>query len=65
MNVAEDKSVGDFDVFFDQIDYWTDGRQNLSLNICFIQQYGSVNTLTEIDYKDFFVHVWYFFMVID
>ena len=65
MNVAEDKSVGDFDVFFDQIDYWTDGRQNLGLNICFIQQYDSVNTLTEIDYKDFFVHVWYFFMVID
>ena len=65
MNVAEDKSVGDFDVFFDQIDYWTDGRQNLSLNICFIQQYDSVNTLTEIDCKDFFVHVWYFFMVID
>ena len=27
----------DFDVFFDQSDYWTDRRQNLSLNICFIQ----------------------------
>ena len=26
----------DFDVFFDQIDYCIDGRQNLSLNICFI-----------------------------
>ena len=60
MNVAEDKSVGDFDVFFDQIDYWTDRRQNLSLNICFIQQYDSVKTLTEINCKDFFVHVWYF-----
>ena len=65
MNVAEDKSVGDFDVFFDQIDYWTDGRQNLSLNICFIQQYDSVKTLTEIDCKDFFLHVPYFLMVID
>ena len=54
MNVAEYKSVGDFDVFFDQIDYWTDGRQNLSLNICFIQQYDSVKTVTEIDCKDFF-----------
>ena len=30
MNVEEDKSVGDFDVFFDQIGYWTDGRQNLN-----------------------------------
>ena len=30
MNVAEDKSVGDFDVFFDQINYWTDGRQKLA-----------------------------------
>ena len=54
MNVAEYKSVGDFDVFFDQIDYWTDGRQNLSFNICFIQQYDSVKTVTEIDCKDFF-----------
>ena len=54
MIVAEDKSVGDFDVFFDQIDYWTDGRQNLSLNICFVQQYDSVKTLTEINCKDFF-----------
>ena len=44
MNVAEDNSVGDFDVFFDQIDYWTDGRQNLSWNICFIQQSDSVKT---------------------
>ena len=34
MNVAEDKSIGDFDVFFDQIDYWTDVPQNLSLSIC-------------------------------
>ena len=32
------RQVGfDFDVFFDQSDYWTDRRQNLSLNICFIQ----------------------------
>ena len=54
MNVAEDKSVGNFDVFFDQIGYWTDGRQNLSLNICFIQQYDSVKTLIEIESKDFF-----------
>ena len=62
MNVAEDKSVGDFDVFFDQIGYWTDGRQNLSLNICFIQWNDSVKTLTEIDSKDFFsmfdISVW-------
>ena len=65
MNVAEDKSVGDFDVFLGQIDYWTDGRQNLSLNICFIQQYDSVKTLTEIDCNDFFLHVRYFLMVID
>ena len=58
MNVAEDTSVGDFDVFFFyQIDYWTDRGENLSLNICFIQQYDSVKTLTEIDCKDFFLLV--------
>ena len=57
MNVAEDKAVGDFDVFFD---HWTIFRllnrrtAKISLNICFIQQYDSVNTLIEIDCKDFF-----------